>query len=924
MEQMPLNEQLSNIYENSELELNDLLLEKTRSTAFRCQVKWYEDGERNSKYFYNLEKSKSSAKTCSKLLLEDGKETTNSAEILNKQKDFYCRLYSKDDTVSFDASRFQDCRKISDYKKQEFSENFSYSEVTCAVADMKNGKAPGPDGLSAEIYKVLWQQIGPIFYDAMLEMYEQGVYREAKKGILNLIPKANKDTRVLSNLRPITLLNTDYKLLEKCIANRMDQVMDEIIDIDQKGFMKGRRISTNIRKLLDLIRHCNKNSVPAFVLSLDFKKCFDMISFEIIQGSLEVFGFPSYMRRWVELLYSNFEVRIQNNGHLSTPIKIERSCHQGGCVSSYLFLCCAELLAHCLRENKKIKGIPISDIIYLLNQFADDTDITSLFDQVSLENISRELHRFRDISGFQISYDKTAILRIGSLHGSQARLYTQDPIAWTNDSLNVLGIDIFTEERKLLQNYDSILPKVASILKSWSNRGLSLMGKINIVNTLIASLYVYKMTVLPNMAKSQIDAVESEIVKFVWNGRRSKIPLKVLKLPKNEGGMQLVDLNSKQNALKVSWVQTLAHDSNYANLAYSRFACWLKEDIWKCELAAKDVNQVTKDKFWQEVLIAWKLFREKSDMFTEDRHFIWLNSNITISKELVNWSEPYKRGLKWVHQLYPNGQRITYEQANLLFGMSAMELNMLISAIPKRWKRQQPTTEQYVSDYEKVVSIKGISKTVYSSLVSLETGLHAKIQKWEMGLGCEIDPDDYYKSFLQIYCTSNVPKLRSFQYRLMHRAIVLNTQLYKWKMRDDNLCTWCKKNPETIEHFFFDCKETQCFWEDVKDYARVCLHIDIMLENRKNILWNRVHENPMHLSNFIVLLAKQYMYRVRCQNKCISIYQFKAEVYRTKNVEQYIAIKNNNTVKFERKWLSEPGSVSQTAQAYIDEYLRIL
>ena len=115
------------------------------------------------------------------------------------------------------------------------------------------------------------------------------------------------------------------------------------------------------------------------------------------------------------MLYTDFKVKIQNNGYLSEDINIERSVHQGGCCSSYIFLCCAEIMATAIRNNSNICGVLINEIEYLLNQFADDTDITSLFDQLSLNSIMEELENFRDMSGFTISYDKTAILRVGNV-----------------------------------------------------------------------------------------------------------------------------------------------------------------------------------------------------------------------------------------------------------------------------------------------------------------------------------------------------------------------------------------------------------------------------------------------------------------------------------------------------------------------------
>ena len=140
---------------------------------------------------------------------------------------------------------------------------------------------------------------------------EQKLHPTARKGILNLIPKANKDTRYIKNLRPITLLNTDYKIIEKSIANKMIPALEHIIHTDQRGFMKDRRISVNIRKMLDIIHSAEKEDLEAIVMSLDFVKCFDKCSYSILHGSLDYFQFGSTIKNWTKILYDDFTVKIQ-------------------------------------------------------------------------------------------------------------------------------------------------------------------------------------------------------------------------------------------------------------------------------------------------------------------------------------------------------------------------------------------------------------------------------------------------------------------------------------------------------------------------------------------------------------------------------------------------------------------------------------
>ena len=261
--------------------------------------------------------------------------------------------------------------------------------------------------------------------------------------------------------------------------------------------------------------------MEAVILSLDFVKCFDKCSFSILFGSLEFFGFGSIIKEWTKILYTDFTVRIQNNGFFSSEIEIHKGVHQGGCCSSVYFLVIAEILALSLRGNKQIDGVTIQDVRNLLNQFADDMDISTICNEKSIRAICDELERFRYQSGFTVSYDKTTLYRIGSLKHSDAALYNITEIAWSNRDINVLGVTI-SHEDIVDKNYNVIFTKVKKVLSAWQNRNLSLIGRVQIVNTLVASLFVYKMMVLPIIPNNVVKRIESIIREFIWGGKKAK------------------------------------------------------------------------------------------------------------------------------------------------------------------------------------------------------------------------------------------------------------------------------------------------------------------------------------------------------------------------------------------------------------------
>lgn len=109
-------------------------------------------------------------------------------------------------------------------------------ECSKALKELSNGKSPGSDGLPAEFYKMFWVEIGPLLLETFAYSFETGELSiDQRRGIITLIPKQDKDLRSLNNWRPLTLLNTDYKILAKILANRLQLVMNTIIDTDQTG-----------------------------------------------------------------------------------------------------------------------------------------------------------------------------------------------------------------------------------------------------------------------------------------------------------------------------------------------------------------------------------------------------------------------------------------------------------------------------------------------------------------------------------------------------------------------------------------------------------------------------------------------------------------------------------------------------------------
>ena len=378
---------------------------------------------------------------------------------------------------------------------------------------------------------MFYHKIKEVLFDAINEAFEKDkLHPSALRGVITLLSKKNRDSRYISNMCPITLLNTDYKVIEKMLANRLKPILGKIINKEQKGFMSDRFIGCNIRRIFDIIDYAENNDLPGIILSLDFQSCFDRIEIKSLVKSLEYFNIGPKFQRWTETIYNGTTACINNNGHISDFFSVNRGMKQGGCCSAFYFLIIAEVFAIKLRKNPKIKGILVNDILRILGQFADDTDMYLLAEEETLNETFRVISAFEKHSGFKINYNKTTIYRIGSMYRSNAKLYTGHDVKWLedNDDINILGITFTRKGDMMERNYLPLLEKSKAILQSWSSRGLSLIGKITIINTLIVSLFVYKMTTLLSLPEKIIRTFNLMIEEFIWDGKKPKIPLTTL------------------------------------------------------------------------------------------------------------------------------------------------------------------------------------------------------------------------------------------------------------------------------------------------------------------------------------------------------------------------------------------------------------
>ena len=167
---------------------------------------------------------------------------------------------------------------------------------------MKNQKSPGSDGITVEFYKLFWNDVKEFYINSINYSFQTGSLTDLQKqSIITLLPTQNKDITSLENWRPISLLNVDYKIATKAIANRVKGVISSLVHNSQTGFIKERYIGENIRLLFEIIDNDEDENKPGLIFFSDFEKAFDSINHTFITHCLKHFNFGEDFIRWLNL-----------------------------------------------------------------------------------------------------------------------------------------------------------------------------------------------------------------------------------------------------------------------------------------------------------------------------------------------------------------------------------------------------------------------------------------------------------------------------------------------------------------------------------------------------------------------------------------------------------------------------------------------
>jgi hypothetical protein len=503
-------------------ELNDILHKEELMWFQRSRAKWLIDGDRNTRYYHLKTVNRRKKNNITMLKDSNGNWVEDIDQIRHLVNEYYINLF---DESIMSRAWFQTNISFPPLElvtRNTLAAPISDEEVKNAVFKMPPWKAPGPDGFPTGFYQKSWEIVGGSVCNFVKEVWRNpGIIADVNYTDICLIPKVATPEQV-QQFRPISLCNTNYKIVSKVIVERLKDCLASLISPFQTGFIPGRNIHENIVVAKEMVHtmHRMKGRRGAFAIKVDLAKAYDKISWEFIGRVLQEINFPESLINVVMHSVTSVRTNVKWNGARSEFFKPRRGIRQGDPISPYLFVMCMEKLSHLILhavEQRRWKGIKAGRSGPMVSHlmFADDLLLFGEASEGQILCVMDTLQQFCNMSGQEISQDKTSVLFSKNVtRGLKNKILSISGFKETDDFGKYLGVPL-TGKAPKRADYQYLLDQVSSKLASWKASQLSFAGRVTLAKSVIEAVPIYPM-MSSKIPKSCLEDIQKMQRQFIW------------------------------------------------------------------------------------------------------------------------------------------------------------------------------------------------------------------------------------------------------------------------------------------------------------------------------------------------------------------------------------------------------------------------
>ena len=378
-------------------------------------------------------------------------------------------------------------------------------EVDAAQARLKNNKAPGPDGVVAELYAWLKDDGKKCLHAAPQENWRRkkiGEYENAAN-IASLYKKGDHENP--ENYRPISLLNVTYKLMAYIVHQRISEKLDPLLGDLQSGFRPGRSTVDPlycVRRLQDVVE---KGKDRLILIFLDWEKSFDEIDQEKMFEALKRLNIPDDMIQMIRAMYWEPYFRVQQTDQASEWKEQRTGIRQGCPLSPFLFILTMHVVFQDIKQNlrdpycqRTFCRINFKELLY-----ADDTLLIAKTTAMA----NKMLHLVeKESEYYDLALNKNKCNHISFHHNANIRFHNGEEMKRVEEAV-YLGANItktVDPRLEIQRRVSATMPVLRKLDILWNQTKCCNAWKIQVFNSVIVSKLIYGLeTVEPTANAAQ-------------------------------------------------------------------------------------------------------------------------------------------------------------------------------------------------------------------------------------------------------------------------------------------------------------------------------------------------------------------------------------------------------------------------------------
>ena len=173
---------------------------------------------------------------------------------------------------------------------------------------MPKNKSPGNDALTKEFYEKFWDDLTIPFIASIRKSFlKEELSKSQKQVVIRLTEKKDKDKRHVQNWRPLSLLNTDVKILSKVMAQRLKKTLPFIFP-NQSAYADKRFIREGGGLIYDSLEISDTLKPDGLLGTIDIQKAFDSVDPSFLIFTLERYGCGNRFLKWVKILLAAIQL----------------------------------------------------------------------------------------------------------------------------------------------------------------------------------------------------------------------------------------------------------------------------------------------------------------------------------------------------------------------------------------------------------------------------------------------------------------------------------------------------------------------------------------------------------------------------------------------------------------------------------------